>query len=38
MLIKRIWTRYNRKARMNYYYKGYFLLGFIPIFISRDTM
>lgn len=37
MLIKRTWTKYSMKARTNYYYKGYFLLGFIPIFIARDT-
>lgn len=29
MLIKRTWTKY--------YYTGYFLFWFIPIFIDRDT-
>ena len=37
MLIKRTWTRYDRKTFMKYYYTGYFLFGFIPIFIGRDT-
>lgn len=37
MLIKRTWTRYDWKTRMKYYYKGYFLFGFIPIFIDRST-
>ncbi len=37
MLIKRTWTRYDRKTFTRYYYTGYFLFGFIPIFIDRDT-
>ena len=37
MLIKRTWTRFNRKKMMKYYYTGYFLFGFIPIFIKRDA-
>lgn len=37
MLIKRTWTKYDRKTIMKYYYTGYFLFGFIPIFIDRDT-
>ena len=37
MIIKRTWTKYNRKAMIKYYYTGYFLFGFIPIFIDRDT-
>ena len=35
MLIKRIWTRFNKKALIKYYYTGYFLFGFIPIFIEQ---
>lgn len=37
MLIKRTWTRYSGKPFTKYYYTGYFLFGFIPIFIDRDT-
>ena len=37
MLIKRNWTRFNKKARTKYYYTGYFLFGFIPIFIDRSA-
>lgn len=38
MLIKRTWTRYSRKKTFTkYYYTGYFLFGFIPIFIDRST-
>ena len=37
MLIKRTWTRFNKKAWTKYYYTGYFLFGFIPIFIDRDA-
>lgn len=37
MLIKRTWTKYNRKTFTKYYYTGYFLFGFIPIFIDRDA-
>ena len=35
MLIKRTWTRYNKKIYTRYYYTGYFLFGLIPIFINR---
>lgn len=35
MIIKRTWTRFNKKACTKYYYTGYFLFGFIPIFIDR---
>lgn len=35
MLIKRTWTRFNKKGWTKYYYTGYFLFGFIPIFINR---
>lgn len=35
MLIKRVWDKYNWNIHERYYYKGYFLFGFIPIFISR---
>lgn len=37
MLIKRTWTRFNKKTWTRYYYTGYFLFGFIPIFINRDA-
>ena len=37
MLIKRTWTRFNKKSWTKYYYTGYFLFGFIPIFIDRGT-
>ena len=37
MLIKRTWTRFDRKKMMKYYYTGYFLFGVIPIFIDRDA-
>lgn len=37
MLIERTWTKFNQKIWTRYYYKGYFLFGFIPIFISRST-
>ena len=37
MIIKRTWTRYNKKAWIKYHYTGYFLFGFIPIFINQDT-
>lgn len=35
MLIKKTWDKYNRKYRIRYHYEGYFLFGFIPIYISR---
>ena len=35
MLIKKTWNKYNRKPLIRYYYEGYFLFGFIPIYISR---
>ena len=34
MLIKRTWNKYNLKYHIRYYYEGYFLFGFIPIYIS----
>ena len=37
MLIKRTWTKLNRRTWTRYRYKGYFLFGFIPIFIDRET-
>lgn len=37
MLIKKTWTRFDKKFWTKYYYTGYFLFGFIPIFISRST-
>ena len=37
MLIKRTWTKYNKRTFTKYYYTGYFLFGFIPIFIDRDA-
>ena len=37
MLIKRTWTKFDRKTFTKYYYKGYFLFGFIPIFIDRSA-
>ena len=37
MLIKRTWTRYNKKIYTRYYYTGYFLFGLIPIFIDRKA-
>ena len=36
MIIKRKW--YKRRDFTNYSYVGYFLFGFIPIFISREIM
>ena len=36
MLIKKTWEKYSRKYRTMYYYVGYFLFGFIPIYISRN--
>lgn len=35
MLIKKTWENYNVKCHTMYYYVGYFLFGFIPIYISR---
>ena len=37
MLIKKTWKRFNKKNWTTYYYTGYFLLGFIPIFINREN-
>ena len=37
MLIKRTWKKYDRKFFITYHYEGYFLFGFIPIYISRST-
>lgn len=37
VLIKRTWTRYIKKIYTRYYYTGYFLFGFIPIFIDRKA-
>lgn len=38
MIVKRTWTKFDRNTFMTrYYYKGYFLFGFIPIFIDRST-
>lgn len=37
MIIKRTWTKFNRKTLMKYYYTGYFLFGLIPIFIDRGS-
>ena len=36
MLVKRTWKRFNKKTWTRYYYTGYFLFGFIPIFIDRN--
>ena len=36
MLIKKTWEKYSRKYHTTYYYVGYFLFGFIPIYISRN--
>ena len=36
MLIKKTWEKYSRRYSMTYYYVGYFLFGFIPIYISRN--
>ena len=35
MLIKKTWNKYDWKHHIGYYYEGYFLFGFIPIYISR---
>lgn len=35
MLIKKTWYKYNWKYHIEYHYEGYFLFGFIPIYISR---
>ena len=37
MIIKRKWYK-RRDFTTNYSYVGYFLFGFIPIFISREIM
>lgn len=37
MLIRKTWTKFDREALKKYYYTGYFLFGFIPIFIDRDA-
>nr|DAE23826.1 MAG TPA: hypothetical protein [Siphoviridae sp. ct9lR64] len=38
MIIKRTWTRFdNRKTWKKYCYTGYFLFGFIPVYIDRVT-
>lgn len=37
MLVRKTWTKFNRKAWKKYYYTGYFLFGFIPIFIDRKV-
>lgn len=36
MIIRREWTK--RKICTLYEYTGYFLFGFIPIFINRKTI
>ena len=38
MIIKRTWTKHKRHGGVFYRYKytGYFLLGFIPLFINRE--
>ena len=39
MIIKRTWYRKNRKSYCTKNkYKGYFLLGIIPLFISKETI
>ena len=35
MLIKKTWNKYDWKHHIEYHYEGYFLFGFIPIYISR---
>ena len=37
MIVKRTWTKSN-SIWVKYEYTGYFLLGFIPLFISRETI
>lgn len=37
MVIKRKWNK-RRDSFSHYVYVGYFLLGFIPIFISRELV
>ena len=37
MIVKRTWTK-NNGVWTKYKYTGYFLLGFIPLFISRETL
>lgn len=37
MLIKKTWTK-KKGLFINYFYEGYFLFGFIPIFISRTIV
>lgn len=38
MVIKKTWTRHKRYGGTFYRYKytGYFLVGFIPLFINRE--
>lgn len=35
MIVKRTWSRHKNMFE-TYYYVGYFLFGFIPLFISRE--
>lgn len=35
MIVKRKWCRHKNIVE-TYYYVGYFLFGFIPLFISRE--
>ena len=37
MIIKKTWTKHNG-VRPIYEYTGYFLLGFIPLFISIEKL
>lgn len=35
MIVKRTWERYKRPNM--YFYTGWFLFGFIPIYINREN-
>lgn len=38
MIVKKTWEKFVRKGstRYNDVYTGYFLLGFVPLYVSRE--
>lgn len=36
MIIKRHWHKYRGRSRSRYNYYGWFLFGFIPIYVVRS--
>lgn len=35
MIVQKVWNKYHWKDQTRYYYKGWYLFGFIPLYVIR---